>query len=377
MSALQCEGCGKDAPTMQCPKCKELGLPPSFFCTQPCFKNSWGSHKAKHSQPAQAVIPTMTDIERAMFNFTGMLRPGKITPKRFVPPTIARPDYADDPDGRSPSEENDRTSKVLKWSGAGLDKIKRVCALSREVIDIGMQAIRPGVTTDEIDRIVHEATLERGMYPSPLNYYNFPKSCCTSINEIICHGIPDSRELEPGDIVNLDISSFLDGVHGDLNETVFVGKPDEDSLRLVHCTYECMMAGIAQVYPNNLYKQVGDAIEERANRSNCSVVRTYCGHGIGDKFHTAPSIPHYGNNKALGMMQVGHVFTIEPMINLGTYYDVTWPDKWTSSTRDGKRSAQFEHTMVVTSEGAEILTNNKEGVPFYQKQLDAWGMSPK
>lgn len=377
---------------MQCPTCKKLGLPPSFFCGQPCFTKSWGTHKVKHTQTDNlpATIPTMTEADLKTFKFTGSLRPGKITPCRNVPAHIARPDYATRNDGVSASEESDRSShKPVAYNlktlhddyndpaGGKLSdilKIKRVCSLSREVLDIACAAVRPGVTTDEIDRIVHEATVERQMYPSPLNYYCFPKSVCTSVNEIICHGIPDSRELEEGDIVNLDVSSYLDGFHGDLNETVFVGKPDEDSVRLVHTAYSCLMAGIATVKPKELYRTPGDAIEERATKSNCSVVRTYTGHGVGHLFHTAPTICHYAGNKSKGMMGVGHVFTIEPMINLGTWRDVTWPDKWTSSTADGKRSAQFEHTMVCTSEGVELLTDWVGGVPFYQKQLKEWGI---
>lgn len=360
---------------MQCPTCKSLGLPVSLFCGQPCFQANWKTHKAVHSQPPPATIATMTAAERAAFNFTGPLRPGLITPKRKVPPQIERPDYADNPQGRSPCEERDRGTRIPRWAGDELNKIRRVCALSREVCDIGVAAVKPGVTTDEIDRVVHEATIERGMYPSPLNYYNFPKSLCTSVNEVICHGIPDSRELQEGDIVNIDVSSYLGGVHGDLNETVFVGKPDPDSVRLVHCAYECMMAGIATVAPGNMYKHVGDAIEARARKSQCSVVRSYTGHGIGDKFHTIPNIAHFAANKTPGVMTEGHVFTIEPMINLGRWEDVTWPDNWTSTTIDGSRSAQFEHTMVVTKTGVELLTDWKDSIPTYRKQLDAWGIA--
>ena len=309
------------------------------------------------------------------FNFTGTLRPFKITPKRPVPATIKRPDYADHPEGRSACEEKDRSNRIPRWTGKDLDSIKKVAALCREVLDIGVAAAKPGVTTDEVDRVIHEATVERGMYPSPLNYYNFPKSCCTSLNEIICHGIPDSRPMEEGDILNIDVSSYLDGFHGDLNETIFIGRPDPDSARVVHCSYECLKAAIGTVANGALYKHCGDAIEAVASQYGCSVVRTYTGHGVGEKFHTVPNIPHYANNKAMGAMAPGHVFTIEPMINLGTWHDVLWPDNWTSATKDGKRSAQFEHTMVITDKGTpELLTDWKDGVPHYQKQLAAWGM---
>jgi methionyl aminopeptidase len=371
-----CEGCGKKA-TMQCPKCREIGLSPSHYCSQECFKANWKTHKAKHTEEKpQCTIPTMTDIEKVHFDFKGPLRPGLMSPKRFVPAAVVRPDYADHPEGRSLVEENDRNAnKPKRYDDKTLLKIRRVCQLSREVLDIACKAVKPGVTTDEIDRIVHEATVARGMYPSPLGYYNFPKSVCTSINEIICHGIPDSTVLKEGDIVNLDVSSYLDGVHADLNETVFVGRPDAESVKLVHAAYECMKAGINMVAPGNLYRHIGDAIEERAAKDGLSVVRTYSGHGVGTLFHCAPSIPHYGNNKAPGTAQQGHVFTIEPMINQGEWQDLTWPDRWTSTTRDGKRSAQFEHTMVVTDKGVELLTDYDDGRPFYVKQLAQLGIA--
>ncbi|KAH9589172.1 MYND-like zinc finger [Trypanosoma melophagium] len=381
---MPCEGCGMSEAGLQCPTCKKLQLPPSFFCTQDCFKQHWSEHKAKHTQSAQPTIPTMTAAAMNAFNFTGPLRPGRITPRRSVPAHIARPDYADRTDGVSPAEEKDRGNKVKVYNlqslhddsktSAEIQRVKRVCRLSREVLDIATAAARPGVTTDEIDRIVHEATIERSMYPSPLNYYNFPKSVCTSVNEVICHGIPDSRELMEGDILNIDVSNYLNGFHGDLNETIFVGKPDADSVRLVHAAYESLCAGISVVKPDALYKQIGDAIENCASKYNCSVVRTYTGHGVGHLFHTAPTVCHYANNKSIGMIRPGHVFTIEPMINLGTWQDVTWPDNWTSTTRDGKRSAQFEHTMVVTNDGVEILTDWIDGVPTYQKQLQEMGI---
>ncbi|KPA82681.1 putative methionine aminopeptidase [Leptomonas pyrrhocoris] len=389
---MPCEGCGAGEAALQCPTCKKLGLPPSFFCSQDCFKKHWNDHKQKHADSKNLVanIPTMTAADEKHFNFAGPLRPGKITPRRAVPKEIALPDYAERNDGVSEVEEKERGSnRVIAYplkhlhddyndealrATCDILKIKRVNALSREVLDIACAAVRVGITTDEIDRIVHEATVERGMYPSPLNYYNFPKSVCTSVNEIICHGIPDSRPLEEGDIVNLDVSCYLDGFHGDLNETVFVGRPDEESVKVVHTAYACMMAGINVVKPDELYRYVGDAIEARAEKSGCSVVRSYTGHGIGRLFHTTPNICHYKDNKTPGMMRPGHVFTIEPMINQGVWQDVTWPDNWTSTTKDGKRSAQFEHTLVCTPEGYELLTDWKDGVPFYQKQLREWGI---
>ncbi|KDO85764.1 hypothetical protein CISIN_1g0158381mg, partial [Citrus sinensis] len=186
-------------------------------------------------------------------------------------------------------------------------------------------------------------------YPSPLNYHFFPKSCCTSVNEVICHGIPDSRKLEDGDIVNIDVTVYYKGVHGDLNETYFVGNADEASRQLVQCTYECLEKAISIVKPGVRFREIGEVINRHATMSGFSVVKSYCGHGIGELFHCAPNIPHYSRNKAVGVMKVGQTFTIEPMINAGVWRDRMWPDGWTAVTADGKRSAQFEHTLLVSA----------------------------
>ena len=204
--------------------------------------------------------------------------------------------------------------------------------------------------------------MDRKCYPSPLNYRGFPKSVCISVNECICHGIPDLRPLRDGDIVNLDVTVFKEGVHADLNETFLVGACDADSKNLVRTAFETLRVAIANVKPGMLYRDLGGHIDKVARANKCSVVTSYCGHGIGTLFHCAPNVPHYKKNKAVGVMKPGHVFTIEPMINRGRSGDVTWPDNWTSTTRDGKRSSQFEHTMVVTESGVEILTA-REGQP--------------
>ena len=175
---------------------------------------------------------------------------------------------------------------------------------------------------------VHEATVAAGAYPSPYNYFNFPKSVCTSVNEVICHGIPDRRPLRAGDIVNVDVSVFLNGWHADLNETFLVGEVDEAGRRLVRVTHECLMKAIAICRPGTRYREVGDVITRHAHANGFSVVRAYCGHGTGDLFHCAPNVPHYANNKAKGVMKEGEVFTIEPMICEGSYRDRTWPDGW-------------------------------------------------
>jgi len=237
--------------------------------------------------------------------------------------------------------------------------MRKVCRLAREVLDIAAAAVKPGVTTDYIDEIVHKACLERESYPSPLNYCDFPKSVCTSVNEVICHGIPDKYILQDGDIVNIDVTLYHGGFHGDLNETYYVGdvaKADPESVRVVEAARECLNQAIALVKPGALFRDYGTVIEKHAKSQDCSVVKSYCGHGINSLFHCAPNVPHYGKNKAVGAAKEGMCFTIEPMITLGTHRDKTWPDNWTAVTADGKRTAQFEHTLLVTADGVEVLT---------------------
>jgi len=285
------------------------------------------------------------------------LRPGVVSPMRQVPKHIARPDYASSPTGEPKGEKLSRHSTVVEIkTPEQIEKLRKVGKLAREVLDLAGKAAKVGVTTDEIDRIVHEAIIERGAYPSPLNYRCFPKSVCTSLNEVICHGIPDSRPLQDGDILNIDVTLYYGGVHGDLNETYLIGNVDEQGKKLVQVTLEALEKAIEIVKPGTLYREVGNVISKHVHQNGFSVVRSYCGHGIGELFHTAPSIPHYGKNKTIGVMKAGHVFSIEPMINEGVWNDVLWPDDWTSVTKDGKRSAQFEHTLLVTEQGCEVLT---------------------
>ena len=199
--------------------------------------------------------------------------------------------------------------------------------------------------------------IERGAYPSPLNYQKFPKSVCTSVNEVICHGIPDSRPLEDGDIVNLDVTCFVDGVHGDTNATFFVGSVDDESTRLVHVTEECMWHGIEAVQPGRPISDIGRAIELHAKKHRYGVVRAFIGHGIGEQFHTDIQVLHYYDARASTVMKPGMTFTIEPMITLGTWqHKMVFDDDWTAVTADGKRTAQFEHTVLVTDDGVDVLT---------------------
>jgi methionyl aminopeptidase len=212
------------------------------------------------------------------------------------------------------------------------------------------------VTTDELDRIAHQAYLDRGAYPSTLNYHGYPKSICTSVNEVICHGIPDDRALDNGDIVNIDVTAYLDGVHGDCSATYYVGDVDAESRALVEVTYECRELGIAAVRPGRPISDIGRAIETHAHAHGYGVVRTFVGHGIGAQFHIAPSVPHYYSPEASTIIKPGMTFTIEPMITLGAWREKMWDNGWTAVTADGRRTAQFEHTLAVTEDGAEVLT---------------------
>ena len=299
------------------------------------------------------------------FKWTGDLRPAKIShDERYfrgllpVPEDVVKTDYAETSYPKSEAES--RLQSVMhELSDREAEQLRKCCIVSRGAIDAVVRAIRPGVIPDELDRICHNYITAHGGYPSPLNYYGFPKSCCISVNEVICHGIPDARPLEKGDIVNIDVTAYIYGYHGDLNETVLVGKPedvDEKSKHLLKVALECLWRGIDTVKPGARYRDIGDVVTDHASRNNCSVVKTYCGHGINTLFHCAPNVPHYSNNKAVGSMKKGHSFTIEPMINLGDWRDTTWPDGWTAVTKDGSRSAQYEHTMVVTDDGVDVLT---------------------
>lgn len=277
------------------------------------------------------------------------IAPGTISPMRPVPPHIPRPDYAET--GR-PGPNNFPDVKDAER----IERMRRACRLAAQVMEKTAAWIRPGVTTDELDAICHEETIRGGAYPSPLNYRGFPKSLCTSVNEVICHGIPDSRPLQEGDIVDLDVTVYLDGMHGDTNATFFVGEVDAASRRLVEVTRQACDLGIAAVKPGGMVRDIGRAIEAHAKLHNFSVVRSYCGHGIGEVFHSRMQIPHYFDPRATVQFVPGMTFTIEPMINEGSWKDRLWNDGWTVVTSDGRRSAQFEHTVLVTETGVEVLT---------------------
>jgi methionyl aminopeptidase len=278
-----------------------------------------------------------------------MIRPGTLSPTRPVPAHIPRTPYAES--GRVVRQ---RVNPVA--TPDVIERMRRAGRAGREVLDEVGAAVRPGITTDELDAITHAAYIARGGYPSTLNYHGYPKSLCTSVNEVICHGIPDSRPLADGDIVNCDVTIYLDGVHGDCSATYLVGDVDEASRRLVEVTEQCMYAGIGAVRPGARVRDIGRAIEEHATRHGFGVVRAFVGHGIGEQFHTDLMIPHYDDASATTVLVPGMIFTVEPMITEGEWTHRTWDDGWTAVTTDLGRTAQFEHTVLVTDVGVEILT---------------------
>jgi methionyl aminopeptidase len=241
-----------------------------------------------------------------------------------------------------------------------IEAMRVACQMAAETLLLVGDIIRPGMTTDEINQFVHEDTLKRGGYPSPLNYHGFPKSVCTSINEVVCHGIPCSVRLKPGDIVNVDVTTQYpprDGWHGDTSATFYVGTPSPEARHVTEVARKCLELGIAEVREGARIGDIGAAIQEYAEAQGCSVVRDFVGHGIGRKFHTGPQVPHYGERGKGLRLKAGMIFTIEPMINLGTWeVEVDPRDKWTVRTKDRRLSAQFEHTVLVTKTGCEVLT---------------------
>jgi methionyl aminopeptidase len=288
----------------------------------------------------------------------GRVIAGIVSPKREVPVHIQRPPYAD-------------TGQVNRWDESAvkstdvIDRMRVAGAIAAEVLQLAGQAVKPGITTDEIDAYVHQLCIERNSYPSPLNYSGYPKSVCTSVNEVICHGIPDSRTLQDGDIVNLDVTCYVGGVHGDTNATFPVGDVDDESKHLLRVTEECIWRGIESVQPGRPLSDIGKAIETRAKQDKLGVVRSFIGHGIGEQFHTDIQILHYYDPRNNTIMRPGMTFTIEPMITLGTWQHRMWDDEWTAVTADGKRTAQFEHTILVTETGADVLTGGAGAVSAY------------
>jgi methionyl aminopeptidase len=281
---------------------------------------------------------------------TGNLIPGRISPKLDVPASIPRPEYV----GKAvPSKFTGSNIKTPEQ----IEKIRHSGKIAAQAIELVGQNAKPGITTDELDKIAHKFLIDNGAYPSTLGYRGYPKSICSSLNEVICHGIPDDTVLEDGDILNIDITAYIDGFHGDSNQTFLVGEVKPEVAELVERTREALARGIAVVAPGRSVNLIGRAIESYAKRFNYGVVRDFTGHGIGEAFHSGLIIPHYDSApKYSDEMQVGMVFTIEPMLTLGTHQWDMWADGWTVVTKDKSTTAQFEHTLVVTETGADILT---------------------
>lgn len=280
----------------------------------------------------------------------GNLIPGTLSPPRRVPDSIAKPEYV----GKKQPADHDGDDV---YTPEEIQRIRAAGTIAAGAIEAVGHAISPGVTTDELDAIAHDYVLSHGAYPSTLGYRGFPKSCCTSLNETICHGIPDDTVVVDGDIVNIDITAYKDGMHGDLNKTFIAGEGSEEAKALVERTEEALHRAIKAVAPGRHINVIGRAIEAYAARFGYGVVRDFTGHGVGSSFHSGLVIPHYDASPLFNQLMVpGMVFTIEPMLTIGTIHWDRWSDGWTVTTKDKSLSAQFEHTLVVTETGAEILT---------------------
>ena len=277
------------------------------------------------------------------------MAPGRVSARRPVPAHIPRPEYVDKP-APAPFEGSEVKDPET------IERMRAAGRLAAQARDLVGSHVAPGVTTDELDRIGHEFLCDHGAYPSTLGYKGFPKSLCASVNEVVCHGIPDSYVVQDGDIVNIDITAYLDGVHGDTNATFLTPGVTQEVRDLVERTEEALRRAINAVRPGRRLDVIGRVIESYARRHGYGVVREFTGHGIGTSFHSGLVVPHYDDPRFAEEILPGMTFTIEPMLNLGTHEWEMWDDGWTVVTRDRRWSAQFEHTLLVTATGAEILT---------------------
>lgn len=280
----------------------------------------------------------------------GKLKPGKQTAIRKVPKDIERPEYA----WKDDVQEN--VGEPLVQTAETVERMREASKIAANALAVAGAAVEPGVTTDEIDRIAHEFMCDHGAYPSTLGYRGFTKSCCVSLNEIVCHGIPDTTVIEDGDIVNIDVTAYKNGVHGDTNATFLAGEVSQEHRDLVERTYKATMRGIKAAKPGREINVIGRVIESYAQRFGYNVVTDFTGHGVGTTFHNGLVVLHYDSDTYRDVLEPGMTLTVEPMINLGGLeYDI-WDDGWTVQNRDGEFTAQFEHTLVITDDGNEILT---------------------
>jgi methionyl aminopeptidase len=290
-------------------------------------------------------------MTRILGDLVATVKPGHVSPLRPMPADIVRPHYVP----KRPDDPWDYDDEPVK-SAEIVEKMRvagHIAALTREEV---ARHIAPGITTDELDRIGHEFMIGHGAYPSTLQYKAFPKSLCSSVNEIVCHGIPDDRPLDDGDVVKIDVTAFIDGVHGDTCGTYFAGEPPEEVRLLSERTHEAMLRGIKAARPGRPVSVIGRVIESYAKRFGYGVIRDFTGHGVGPSFHTRPTIWHYDEPRATTVIESGMTFTVEPMLSLGGYSWDMWDDGWTIATKDKSWVAQWEHTVHVTDAGPEILT---------------------
>lgn len=315
-----------------------------------CWCGSGALHRHCH-RPFERPGPGAA-LYLAAHSFPWAVHPAPTGPRRPPPRGVAAPDYAARGVPRARRVPEVRTPDEIA-------ALRRACRHAAELLVLLAGLVAPGVTTGELDDAAYRECERRGVYPSTLNYHGYEKSICTSVNEVICHGIPDSRQLQSGDTLNIDVTVFCDGVHGDCSATVLVGDVNPVARRLVRGALRCLDAGVAAVRPGAPVSEVGRAIQGVADELGYAVVRQFVGHGIGPLFHTGLQVPHHYSPEQTQPMQPGMVFTIEPMINAGTFRAAVLDDGWTAITADRSRSAQFEHTVLVTDGGAEVLTANR------------------
>ena len=294
----------------------------------------------------------------------GKLTPGKPTPVRTVPKTIERPEYA------WKDEVRENVGEPLIQTPETIEAMREASKIAANALATAGAAVRPGATTDSIDAVVHEYLLDHGAYPSTLGYRGYPKSCCISLNEIVCHGIPDTTVIEDGDIVNIDVTAFKNGVHGDTNATFLAGEVSKEHRLLVERTYQATMRGIKAAKPGREINVIGRVIESYAKRFGYNVVTDFTGHGVGTTFHNGLVVLHYDSDAYRTVLEPGMTLTVEPMINLGELPYEIWDDGWTVQNLDGEYTAQFEHTIVITDDGNEILTVPDADVAAGQLMLD-------
>ena len=317
----------------------------------PCWCGSGSKYKRCHAGADLSGTRRRDPAKPSAERVANRVRPGRLSPRRGVPTSIERPSYV--ANGGVPTDEQ---GPLTLRTPDEIDRMRRTGRAAGELLASMAERIKPGITTDELDAIVHERAIEIGAYPSPLGYQGFPKSVCTSVNEVICHGIPDDRPLAEGDILNIDVTIFREGVHGDTSRMFRVGEISDERERLIEITERAMYAGIGAGVAGAQVRDIGTAIQKVAQPAGLGIVRSFVGHGVGPAFHSAPTVFHYEEPSATTRIEPGMTFTVEPMLNLGAWQHTMWNDGWTAVSIDLSDSAQFEHTVLVREDGVELLT---------------------